>query len=38
MTHPVSASILRPFTIINGYLGMTNPGNDQLYAACGRRT
>lgn len=33
MAHPISSSILRPFTIINGYLGETNPGNEQLYAA-----
>lgn len=33
MAHPISSCILRPFTIINGYLGETNPGNDQLYAA-----
>ncbi|MBU0606564.1 MAG: hypothetical protein KKI08_01705, partial [Armatimonadetes bacterium] len=31
--HPIASMILRPYTIINGYLGMTNPGNTQLYAA-----
>lgn len=33
MSHPVSSMILRPFTVINGYLGMTSPANSQLYAA-----
>lgn len=33
MAHPISSSIMRPFTIINGYLGGANPGKDQLYAA-----
>lgn len=31
--HPVSSVVLRPCTVINGYLGMTNPDNPQLYAA-----
>ena len=31
--HPVSSYIFRPYTIINGYLGMSSPANDQLYAA-----
>lgn len=31
--HPVASFIFRPYTIINGYLGMTSPANEQLYAA-----
>jgi len=32
-SHPVASYIFRPYTIINGYLGMCSPANDQLYAA-----
>lgn len=31
--HPVASFIFRPYTHINGYLGMTSPANEQLYAA-----
>ncbi len=31
--HPISSYLLRPFTIINGYLGCAPPTQDQLYAA-----
>jgi hypothetical protein len=31
--HPVAAYLFRPYTIINGYLGMSPPANAQLYAA-----
>jgi hypothetical protein len=31
--HPISSYILTPHTTLNGYLGMCNPGSDQLYAA-----
>lgn len=33
LAHPVCSYVLRPYTIVNGYLGMTNPDNGQLYAA-----
>jgi hypothetical protein len=31
--HPVSSFLMRPYTIINGYLGMCSPVADQYYAA-----
>lgn len=31
--HPISSYLLRPYTVINGYLGCASPGSDQLYAA-----
>ena len=31
--HPISSYILRPFTVMYGYLGCAHPENDQLYAA-----
>ncbi len=31
--HPISSYILRPFTVIYGYLGCDTPENDQMYAA-----
>jgi hypothetical protein len=31
--HPISSYLLRPYTIINGYLGCAPPTADQLYAA-----
>ncbi len=33
MAHPISSYLLRPYTIINGYLGCAPPTNGQLYAA-----
>ena len=33
MAHPICSYIFTPYTTINGYLGMTSPANDQLYAA-----
>ncbi len=31
--HPISSYILRPFTVMYGYLGCAHPENDQVYAA-----
>lgn len=31
--HPVSSYVFAPYTLINGYLGMAAPTQDQLYAA-----
>lgn len=31
--HPICSYLFRPYTIINGYLGNSAPGNGQLYAA-----
>ena len=31
--HPISSYLLRPYTVIYGYLGCAPPSNDQLYAA-----
>ncbi len=31
--HPIASYLLRPYTIIYGYLGYTSPDNGQLYAA-----
>jgi hypothetical protein len=31
--HPISSYLLRPFTVMYGYLGCASPDNDQLYAA-----
>jgi hypothetical protein len=31
--HPISSYLLRPYTIMYGYLGCAPPGSDQLYAA-----
>jgi hypothetical protein len=33
MAHPISSYLLRPYTIINGYLGCSSPSRGQLYAA-----
>jgi hypothetical protein len=33
MAHPISSYLLRPYTIIYGYLGCAAPEGDQLYAA-----
>ncbi|MHB8903419.1 MAG: DUF6259 domain-containing protein, partial [Thermoguttaceae bacterium] len=33
MAHPISSYLLRPYTIINGYLGCASPAQGQLYAA-----
>lgn len=33
MAHPISSYLLRPYTIMYGYLGYTSPDNPQLYAA-----
>lgn len=33
MAHPISSYLLRPYTIINGYLGCAPPTSGQLYAA-----
>ncbi len=33
MAHPISSYLLRPYTIMYGYLGYTAPDNPQLYAA-----
>jgi len=31
--HPICSYLFRPYTIVNGYLGNSAPGNGQLYAA-----
>ena len=33
LSHPISSYLLRPYTIINGYLGCAPPTSGQLYAA-----
>ncbi len=33
LSHPISSYLLRPYTIINGYLGCAPPTDGQLYAA-----
>jgi len=33
LAHPICSYLFRPYTIINGYLGNSAPGNGQLYAA-----
>jgi hypothetical protein len=33
LAHPISSYLLRPYTIINGYLGCAPPTDGQLYAA-----
>jgi hypothetical protein len=33
MAHPISSYLLRPYTVIYGYLGCAPPETDQLYAA-----